>query len=86
MPQILILFCAGRPWFESLEEIVALIINEDECREILNFNLPYSLHTQLGVFYAFDALDRALLEHCSYTSDGTEVETTMLLTSLGDTI
>ena len=42
-----------------LEEIVALIINEDECWEVNNINLPYSLHAKLWVLYALNALDVA---------------------------
>lgn len=30
---------------EICEEVVALIINNDKCREVLNVNLTYSLHT-----------------------------------------
>ena len=44
---------------DLLEEVVALIINEDECREVNNVNLPYSLHAKLWVLYALNALDVA---------------------------
>jgi hypothetical protein len=42
-----------------LEEIVTLIINEDECREVNNVNLPNSLHAEFWVLYALNALDVA---------------------------
>ena len=42
-----------------LEEVITLIINKDECREVNNVNLPYSLHAELWVLYALNALDVA---------------------------
>ena len=79
-------FLARSPRLQLLEEVVALIIYEDECREVLYGNLPDSLHTELRVLYALDALDRTLRENGSYTTDSTEVETTMLLASLCNNI
>ena len=46
-------------YLELLKEIITLIIYEDESREVLYANLPYSLHTKLWIFHAFDALDIA---------------------------
>jgi hypothetical protein len=48
---------ARLPRFQGLEEVVALVINEDECGEVLYLNLPYCLHAELWIFYALDALD-----------------------------
>ena len=76
---LLLAFLARSPRLQLLEEVVALVIYEDECREVLYGNLPDSLHTELWVLYALDALDRTLRENGSYTTDSTEVETTMLL-------
>jgi len=76
---LLLAFLARSPRLQLLEEVVALVIYEDECREVLYGNLPDSLHTELWILYALDALDRALRENGSYTTDGTEIETTMLL-------
>jgi len=77
---------ARLPRFQGLEEVVALVVNEDECGEVLDLNLPNCLHAKLRILYAFDALDRTLREYSSNTTDGAEIETTMLLTSLGDNI
>ena len=65
-----------------LEEVVALVIYEDECREVFYCNLPDSLHTELRVLYALDALDRTLGENSSHAADSTEGETSVLLASL----
>ena len=77
---------AWSPGLQLLEEVVALVVYEDECREVLYGNLPDSLHTELWVLYALNALDRTLRENGSYTTDSTEVETTMLLASLCNNI
>ena len=77
---------ARSPRLELLEEVVALVVYEDECREVLYGNLPDSLHAELRILYALDALDGTLRENGSYTTDSTEVETTMLLASLCNNI
>ena len=53
-------FLARSPRLELLEEVVALVVNEDESREVFNCDLPDSLHAKLRIFYTLDALDRAL--------------------------
>ena len=40
---------------ELLEKVVALVIDEDEGREVLDSDLPDRLHAKLRVLYAFDA-------------------------------
>ena len=73
---------AWSPGLQLLEEVVALVVYEDECREVLYGNLPDSLHAELWILYALDALDGTLRENGSYTTDSSEVETTMLLAGL----
>ena len=65
-----------------LEEVVALVIHEDECWEVLNLDLPDSLHSELWVLYALDALDVVLSEDRCRTTDRTEVESAVLLASV----
>ena len=67
-----------------LEEIIALIVDEDEGGEILDFNLPDSLHSEFGILEEFDLLDRILSEYGSGATDRTEVETAMLMASVSD--
>ena len=37
-----------------LEEIIALVIHEDECREVLDTDFPDSLHSEVRILYALD--------------------------------
>ena len=54
------LFAGRTPGFQLLEEVVALVIDEDEGGEVFNGNLPDGLHTEFWIFHALDALDAAL--------------------------
>ena len=63
------LFQATATWFDLLEEVITLIINEDECREVLNLNLPNSFHAKLGILDTLNTLDVVLREDSSRTTD-----------------
>lgn len=65
-----------------LEEVVALIVHQDECREVLHLNLPDSFHTEFGIFHTFDTLDIVLCQDSSRTTDRAEIETTVFLASI----
>ena len=78
-----VLLAVRAPRLQLLEEVVALIVNEDERREVLNGNLPDSLHAEFGIFYALDALDRALRQNGSHATDCAEIESAVLLASVG---
>ena len=39
---------------QLLEEVVALVIDKDEGREILNGDLPDRLHSEFGIFNTLD--------------------------------
>ena len=67
-----------------LEEVVALVIYEDEGGEVFYFNLPYGFHAEFGELYALNALDIVLRQDGGGTTNGTEVETAVLLASVGD--
>ena len=54
---------------QLLEEIVALVVHEDEGREVLHLNLPDSLHAELGILYALDALDVVLRQDSGRATD-----------------
>ena len=73
------LLCQDLLESELLEEVVTLVINEDECREVLDADLPDSLHSELRVLYALDALDVVLCKDCSRTTDRAEVESAVLV-------
>ena len=78
----LLVLLTAIPWFQLFEEVIALVIYQDECREVLYFNLPDSFHTQFGIFYALDALDVVLCQDSSRTTDRAQVETTVLLAGI----
>ena len=65
------------------EEVVTLVINEDKCREIFNFNLPNGFHAEFGIFHALDALDVVLCKDSCRTADAAEIEAAVLLASVG---
>ena len=54
------LLLAAGAGLKLLEEVVALVVNEDEGWEVLHGNLPDGLHAEFGIFHALDALDGAL--------------------------
>ena len=60
---LLLTLLARCPRLQLLEEVIAFVIYEDECREVFYGNLPDSLHAELRVLYALDALDRTLREY-----------------------
>ena len=67
---------------QSIEEVVALVIDEEEGGEVNNVNLPDSFHAQFRIFQTLDLLDVFLGQHGSRTTDGTQIETTVLLASI----
>ena len=71
---------------ELLEEVVALVVHEDECREVLYLDLPDSFHSKFWVLYALDALDIVLSEDRCRATDRTEVESAVLLASVSNAL
>ena len=67
-----------------LEEVVAFVVNQDECREVFNCDFPNGFHSEFGVLDALDALDAGLREHRGSTADCAEIETTVFLAGIGD--
>src|SRR5579863_4939182 len=50
------------PQIQLLEEIVALVVDDNEGREIDHFDAPDRFHAELGIFERFDFLDAMLGE------------------------
>lgn len=63
---LLVALCAA--WLYLLEEVVALVVHEDECREVFYFYLPDCFHAEFGVFHALDALDVVLCKDSCRTA------------------
>ena len=53
----------GAAGLDLLEEVVALVVDEDESGEVFHLNLPDSFHAQFGIFEALDTLDIVLGEN-----------------------
>ena len=65
------------------EEVISLVINQDKCWEVFYFNLPDCFHTQFRIFYTFDTLDIVLSQDSSRSTDRSQIETAVFLTSVG---
>ena len=69
---------------DLLEEVVALVVHEDEGREVFDLDLPDGFHAELGKFDDFDFLDVVLGEEGGGAADGAEVEAAVFLAGFGD--
>ena len=56
-------------FLKHLEEVVALVVNQDECGEVFDFNLPNRFHSEFGVFDKLDFLDVSLCKKGSRAAD-----------------
>ena len=50
----LIKYCTTFTRFQLLEEIVALVVHKNKCREVLHFDFPNGFHSQFWILYAFN--------------------------------
>ena len=69
---------------ELLEEVVALVIHENECREVLDGNLPYCFHSEFRVFDTLYTLAVVLGEDCGRTAYASEVESAVFVSGIGN--
>src|SRR5258708_3365172 len=67
-----------------LEEVVALVVDDDERREVLDLDLPDGLHAELLVLDDLDLLDAVLGEPGGGAADRAEVEAAVRVARLGD--
>src|SRR6185437_8539893 len=65
-----------------LEKIIALVVDDDEGREVLDLDLPDRLHAELGIFLALDFLDAVLGELGGAAADRGEIEAAVLLAGI----
>src|ERR1700704_6906522 len=70
------------PQIQFLEEIIALVVDDDEGREILDLDAPDRFHAEFGIFHDLDLLDAVLGEVCRSPSDRAEIEAAVLLAGL----
>src|SRR6476661_10697006 len=70
------------PQIQFLEEVVALVVDDDEGRKILDLDAPDRFHAELGIFDHLDLLDAVFGEVRRRTADRAEIEAAMLLAGL----
>src|ERR1700686_1005937 len=70
------------PQIQLLEEIIALVVDDDEGREILDLDAPDRFHAEFGIFHHLDLLDAMLGEVGRRAPDRAEIEAAMLLAGL----
>src|ERR1041384_7480698 len=70
------------PEIQFLEEVVALVVDDDEGREVLDLDAPDRLHAELGIFDHLDLFDAVLGEVRRRPADRGEVEAAVLGASL----
>src|SRR5437899_11348583 len=74
--------CTPSPQIQFLEEIIALVVDDDEGRKIHDLDAPDRFHTKLGIFHDFDLLDAMLGEVRRGAADRAEIEAAVLLAGL----
>src|ERR1700704_1621166 len=57
------------PQIQFLEEVIALVVDDDEGREILDLDAPDRFHAEFGIFHHLDLLDAVLGEVCRSNGD-----------------
>src|SRR5258708_39965657 len=67
---------------QLLEEVVALVVDDDEGGEILDLHAPDRFHAAFGIFHHLDLLDAVLGEVCRGSPDRAQIEAAMLLSGL----
>src|SRR6267142_2715513 len=70
------------PQIQFLEEIIALVVDDDEGREILDLDAPDRFHAEFGIFHHLDLLDAVLGEVGRRTADRAEIKAAVLLAGL----
>src|SRR6185312_17298348 len=65
------------PQIQFLEEVVALVVDDDEGREILDLDAPDRLHAEFGIFHHLDLLDAVFGKVGRGTADRAEIEPAM---------
>ena len=73
----------GRLLHQLGVEVVALVVVDDEGREVLDLDAPDRLHAELRVLLHLDLLDAVLREARGGAADRAEVEAAVLLAGVG---
>src|ERR1700730_7234020 len=68
---------------QLLEEVVALVVDDDEGRKIHDLDAPDRFHAELGIFDDLDLLDAVFGKVGRRAPDRTEIESAVLFAGLG---
>src|SRR6478735_5134683 len=74
---------ADRTVVDLGEEVVALVVHENECREVFHSNLPYGLHSEFRESDHFLAADVILSKQSCRPSGRPQVKTAVLFAGIG---
>src|SRR3981081_3664446 len=66
------------------EKIVALVVGDDEGREVLDLDAPDRFHAELGILQHLDLPDAVLGQDGGRPPDRTEIEALVLLAGVND--
>src|SRR6185437_10258564 len=66
------------------EEVVALVVGDDEGREVLDLDAPDRFHAELGILQHLDLPDAVLGQDGRRAADRAEVEALVLLAGIDD--
>src|SRR5262249_11518235 len=70
------------PQIQRFEEVVALVVDDDEGREVYHLDAPDRFHAELGIFDALDFFDAVLRKVCGRAADRGEIEAAVLFAGL----
>src|ERR1700682_6801369 len=75
---------AGGPssQIQFLEEIIALVVDDDEGREILDLDAPDRFHAEFGIFHHLDLLDAVFGKVRRGPADRAQIKYTVLTAGL----
>ena len=62
---------------QFLEEVIALVVDDDEGGEVLDLDPPDRFHAEFGIFQHFDLLDAVLRQARGGAADGAEIKAAM---------
>src|SRR6478752_6942698 len=73
---------AASTQIQLLEEVVALVVDDDERGEVDDLDAPDRFHAELGIFEHLDLLDAVLGKIRRGTADRAEIEAAIFLAGL----
>ena len=68
---------------DLIKEVISLVVNDDECREVLYFDLPHCFHAKFWLIQLFNLGDAILRQTGCWATNGTQVETTVRIACIG---